>query len=84
MSSPKAEDSEPAEEDFNLAQQRDTSLSDEVEIPDWNKMPKIGYLKKNEWRLKGSKAKDRVQQYVWSTRANLLLRRVLANHVSVP
>lgn len=84
MSSPKAEESEPAEEDFNLAQQRDSSVTDEVEIPHWKSMPKIGYLKEREWIIKGSKSRsDSVQRYVWSTQANSSLRRVFANHVSV-
>jgi hypothetical protein len=57
-------ESKPADEQFSLEGQ---TQPEETETLNWEDMPKIGYLKEHEWRLKGSNPEaDKVQPYVSS------------------
>ncbi|CAG7921041.1 unnamed protein product [Penicillium olsonii] len=49
-------ESKPADEDFNLAQPEELG----AEELDWNELPQIGYLPKDEWRIKGANKGDKV------------------------
>ena len=53
-------ESKPADEDFNLAQPEELGAED----LDWNELPQIGYLPKDEWRIKGANKGDKVTPYV--------------------
>jgi len=66
-------ESKPADEQFSLAKREEGQTQpEETEILDWEDMPKIGYLKEQEWRLKGpNQEADRVNPYVSSSASNL-------------
>ncbi|CAG7969803.1 unnamed protein product [Penicillium salamii] len=73
-----AGEEKPADEDFNLTQ-RDDQL--DVDNLNWNELPRIGYLPKNEWKIKGSKKGDRVTP--WYHNKNPLIQSQAVHQAAV-